>query len=148
MKRRRCSGRGHCIVTAVRALYPSPFPQSPCSSQLQHTASPSILRMHTHTRTHIQHAALTAHGEEGRDRERERGRERKSERERERERGRGEGRERRVCANAENPCCRRLTQNAHSNTCRRTHSKQLATVSHHTRTIAGVKLSGKGMGWG
>lgn len=68
VKRRRWSGRGHCIVTIVRALYPSPFPQSPCSSQLQHTASPSTLRMHTHT--HIQHAALSAHGEEGQERER------------------------------------------------------------------------------
>lgn len=49
VKKRGCSGRGHCIVTVVRALYASPFPQSPCSSQLQHTASSSILRMHTHT---------------------------------------------------------------------------------------------------
>lgn len=49
VKRRRCSGRGHCIVTVVRALYPSPFPQSPCSSQLKYTASPSTLPMHTHT---------------------------------------------------------------------------------------------------
>lgn len=69
---RRCSGRGHCIVTVVKALYPSPFPQSPCSSQLQHAASPSTLRMHTHIHTHIQHAALSAHGEEGQQRERER----------------------------------------------------------------------------
>lgn len=87
VKRRRCSGRGHCIVTVVRALNPSPFPQSPCSSQLQYTASPSTLRMHTHTHIHIQHRALSAHGEEGQEKERER--------EHEEEGGRGE---RAVCA--------------------------------------------------
>lgn len=83
--RRRCSGRGHCIVPVVRAWYPSPFPQSPCSSQLQHTASPSILRMHTHTHT-ARCLVCTWRGGAG---ERERG-ERARERELEEERGRGE----------------------------------------------------------
>lgn len=46
---RRRSGRGQCILTDDKALYPSPFPQSPCSSRLQHTASPSTLRMHTYS---------------------------------------------------------------------------------------------------
>lgn len=61
VKRRRWPGRGHCIVTVVRALYPFPFPQSPCSSRLLHTASPSTLRMHIH----IQHAACTWRGGAG-----------------------------------------------------------------------------------
>lgn len=54
------AGRGHCIVTVVRAWYPSPFSQSPCSSQLRHTASSSMLCARTHT--HTLQTAFSAHG--------------------------------------------------------------------------------------
>lgn len=70
VKKRRYSGRGHCIVTVVRALYPSPFPQSPCSSQLQHTASPSKLRMHTHTQSTLPCLHMERRGSRERVRER------------------------------------------------------------------------------
>lgn len=58
------AGRGHRIITVVKAWYPSPFSQSPCSSQLRHIASSSsMLRACTHRHTNCR--LLFLHMERG-----------------------------------------------------------------------------------
>lgn len=100
------------------------------SVTLQLSAPAHSIPIHpAHAHTHIQHAALTAHGEEGQERERE------IERESMRWNGGGVGERSVCCANAEIPCCRRLAQIAHwyTYTSRLTHTHRAASYCASSR---------------
>lgn len=120
----------HCRQSSVSLSIPSVTLQLSAP-----TYSIPIRPAHAHT-----HTARCLHMERrGR-------REREGERGAMRRKGGGEGEQSACCANAEIPCCRRLTQNVHWNTSTSTHTEGLATAPTSTRTIAWVKRKATGMG--